>query len=74
VVSENMAQNTNSTTSEPTVGAVKARPSSAIPRLDGAMAFVDIYCLVKGEHGQGARRHQRCSLAPAVLQAELRIL
>ena len=53
-----------------TVGAVKARPSSATPRLDGAIVFVDIGCLVK----QDARRHQRCSLAPAVLQAELRIL
>jgi hypothetical protein len=74
VLSENMAQNTNSTTSEPAVGAVKARPSRDTPRLDGAIVFVDIGCLASREHGQDAQRHEHCSLAPAVLQAKLRIL
>jgi hypothetical protein len=41
VLSENMAQNANRTTSEPIVGVAKTRPSRAMPRFDGAIVFVD---------------------------------
>src|SRR6478672_3607048 len=54
VLSENMTQNTNSTTSEPMVGAAKTRPSSGVPRFDGAIVFAAISCLGKAERRQEA--------------------
>jgi hypothetical protein len=56
------------------VGAAKIRPSRAGPRFGGAIVFVDMSRLAKGEHRQEARSFEHCELAPAVLQAELRIL
>jgi hypothetical protein len=41
VLNENMAQNAIRTTSEPTVGVAKARPSRPVPRFDGAIVLVD---------------------------------